>query len=86
MVSQSTRRLLVRLPSAFPLARVFRQLGYDARGAPRPVLRVSVSSSQKVFFSFRCRPHVGREESTTACSSSLSGPLPRLSVLAIFSL
>ena len=36
LVSQSTRRLLVRLPSAFPLARVFRHLASTL--ARRPVL------------------------------------------------
>ena len=36
LVSQSTRRLLVRLPSAFPLARGFRQLATTL--AERPVL------------------------------------------------
>jgi DDE family transposase len=34
LVSQSTRRLLVRLPSAFPLARVFRQLASTLAGLP----------------------------------------------------
>jgi Transposase DDE domain group 1 len=36
IVSQSTRRVLVRLPAAFPLARVFRQLATTLAG--RPVL------------------------------------------------
>jgi Transposase DDE domain group 1 len=34
IVSQSTRRLLVRLPFAFPLARVFRQLATTLTGLP----------------------------------------------------
>jgi len=33
-VSHSTRRVLVRLPSAFPLARVFRQLATTLAGLP----------------------------------------------------
>src|SRR5262249_35461620 len=36
IVSQSTRRLLVRLPFAFPLARVFRQLATMLAGQPAP--------------------------------------------------
>jgi hypothetical protein len=34
IVSQSTRRVLVRLPSAFPLARLFRQLALRLAGLP----------------------------------------------------
>ena len=34
LVSQSTRRVLVRLPSAFPLARVFRRLATTLTGRP----------------------------------------------------
>ena len=34
IVSQSTRRVLVRLPFAFPLARVFRQLATTLAGLP----------------------------------------------------
>ena len=34
IVSQSTRRLLVRLPAAFPLAQVFRQLATTLSGGP----------------------------------------------------
>jgi hypothetical protein len=34
IVAQSTRRVLVRLPSAFPLARVFRQLATTLAGGP----------------------------------------------------
>ena len=34
IVSQSTRRVLVRLPSAFPLAQVFRELATTLAGLP----------------------------------------------------
>ena len=52
LVSQSTRRLLVRLPSAFPLARVFRQLALDAqRGCPScpPRNRILITGSFSLF-------------------------------------
>ncbi len=75
LVSQSTRRVLVRLPFAFPLARLFRQSRAGPRGAPRLVLRVIWAPPHREMVLFSPSPWASAGRSSSEFhSSSLRGP------------